>query len=196
MRARRGSVHARLGFGAETVVVASQQGNQGMPHGEQLSDPMQAEVEVVNDGGDTTCGGKKAKNTSTCMVNKKGGKGTATTMQTSQGNLHVAPSAIVIVIADMMQVEAEAAAEGWETIIGPNKSQKRYQTHNRGLSDSEDPLVDHGSKKGKGIVVPITASKCRLLAGSLEGVVTRNMGKRNIDKAPRSGRESPTPPSL
>lgn len=83
-----------------------------MPHGEQLSDPMQAKVEAVNNGGDTTCGGKKAKNTSTCVVNKKGGKGTATTMQTSQGNLHVAPSAMVIVIADMMQAEAEAAAEG------------------------------------------------------------------------------------
>jgi hypothetical protein len=50
-----------------------------------------------------------------------------------------------------------------------------YQTHSRGLSDSEGPLVDHSSKKGKAITVPITTLKGRLPAGSLEGVVTRNM---------------------
>lgn len=70
-----------------------------------------------------------------------------------------------------------------------------YQTHSRGLSDSEGPLVDHSSKKGKAITVPITTLKGRLLAGSLEGVVTRNMGKRSTNKASSSGRESPTPPS-
>jgi len=84
VRARRGFVHARLGPSVEIAVVASQQGNQGMPRGEQLFDPMQAKVKAVNDGGDTTYGGKKkAKNTSTSMVNKKGGQETATTMQTS-----------------------------------------------------------------------------------------------------------------
>lgn len=65
--------------------------------------------------------GKKAKNTSTSMVNKKGGQETTITIQTSQGNLHVAPSAMVIVIADLMQVEAEAATNGWETIRGQIK---------------------------------------------------------------------------
>lgn len=59
MRARRGFVHARLGPSAKTATVANQQGNRGMPHSEQLSDPMQVEVEVVNDGGDTTCEGEK-----------------------------------------------------------------------------------------------------------------------------------------
>jgi len=101
---------------------------------------------------------------------------------------------MVIVIADLMQ--AEAAAEGWETIRGPNKSQKRYQTRSRGLSDSEGPLVDHGSKKGNVIVVPIIALKCKLPVGSLEKVVTRNMGKHSTNKASGSSREFPTPLSL
>lgn len=61
MRARRGFVHARLGPSVEIAVVASQQGNQGMPRGEQLFDPMQAKVKAVNDGGDTTYGGKKKR---------------------------------------------------------------------------------------------------------------------------------------
>jgi len=69
-----------------------------------------------------------------------------------------------------------------------------YQTRSKGLSDSEGPLVDHSSKKGKAIVVPITTLKGRLLARSLEAVVTRNMGKHNTNRASGSGRESPPPP--
>ena len=68
-----------------------------------------------------------------------------------------------------------------------------YQTRSKGLSDSEGPLVNHSSKKGKAITVPITTLKGKFPAGSLEGVVTRNMGKRSTNKASSSGKESLTP---
>jgi hypothetical protein len=71
-----------------------------------------------------------------------------------------------------------------------------YQTRSRGLSDSEGPLVNHSSKKGKAIIVPITTLKGKFPAGSFEGVVTRNMGKCSTNKASSSGRESLTPPFL
>jgi len=58
------------------------------------------------------------------------------------------------------------------------------------------PLVNHSSKKRKVIDVPITTSKGRLPAGSLEEVVTRNMGKCSINRASSNGRESPTPSLL
>ncbi|KAJ6956028.1 hypothetical protein NC652_007207 [Populus alba x Populus x berolinensis] len=71
-RAKRGSVHTKLGFYATTTVVASNQGNWNMPHGEQLHEPMQIElvVKVVTDRGDIPCA---RNNTSASIGNKKGG---------------------------------------------------------------------------------------------------------------------------
>jgi hypothetical protein len=97
-------------------------------------------------------------------------------------------------IFDPMQTELDVISEEWETVRG----RKNRESSGKDLP-AEDICREQGaavSNSLKGNLKTPLGRKNRGIAGTADAVTTRSAQKGLVSKAPGSGRESPTSPTI